>query len=118
MIERAVPTKPILLLAFNKAVAKDIEFDSKSPTDPKRMTSLHDRADLPTPLGHRMWAQYVNGQLTLDPKKTQTILREVIKELPAKSQGPLWEGSIGKSSTELDLQKSLGYVPERKVRYR
>lgn len=112
MIERAVPTKPILVMAFNKAVAKGIEFDSKSPTDPKRMTSTTTVRTFNS-IGHRMWSQYVNGNLTLDPKKTQTILREVIKELPAKSQGPLWE-VYWEVINGVGFAKALGYVPQGK----
>jgi superfamily I DNA/RNA helicase len=112
MIERAVKTKPILYLAFGKAIAKAIEYDPKEPSDPKRMSSTTTVRTMNS-LGHRMWAQYTNGNLTLNFKKSADILREVINEIPKKEQGPLWD-VFWEVINGVGLAKALGYVPDGK----
>jgi DNA helicase II / ATP-dependent DNA helicase PcrA len=112
MIEREVPAKPILYLAFNKRIVDEIAFNSKAPSDAKRMTSTTTVRTFNS-LGHRMWAQYLNGNLTLNSKKSSDILREVINELPKKEQAPLWD-SFWEVISGVSLAKALGYVPEGK----
>src|SRR5580658_8469601 len=111
MIERAVKAKPILYLAFNKRIVDAIAYNPKANGDAdKRMTSTTTVRTFNS-LGHRMWAQYTNGNLTLNSRKSQDILREVINELPKKDQSPLWE-AYWEVISGVSLAKALGYVPE------
>lgn len=102
MIERAVKTKPILLLCFNKKIAEDASKRMLSTTTVRTFNSL----------GHRIWAS-AYGNLRLDPKKSQTILREIINETPKREAGPLWD-SYWEVIHGVGLAKALGYVPEGK----
>ncbi len=102
MIERAVKTKPILYLCFNKKIADDASKRMLSTTTVRTFNSL----------GHRIWQQ-AYGRLSLDPKKSATILRSIIDETPRKEQGPLWD-SFWEVVHGVGLAKALGYVPEGK----
>lgn len=103
LIERAVTTKPILYLCFNKKIADDASKRMLSTTTVRTFNSL----------GHRIWAKSQSKNLTLDPKKSQTILRGIINETPRKDQGPLWD-SFWEIVHGVGLAKALGYVPEGK----
>lgn len=104
MMEKSTKTKPILYLCFNTRVAKEAKDRMLSTTSVKTFNSL----------GHGCWASYRQGKtISLDKKKSATILRSMIDEVPKKDQGPIWDcfwqvcGGVG-------LAKSLGYIPEGK----
>lgn len=104
MIERAVKTKPILYLCFNKKIADDASKRMLSTTTVRTFNSM----------GHRIWAQSLGSRnLTLDPRKSATILRELINETPKADQGPIWD-SFWEVVHGVGLAKALGYVPEGK----
>lgn len=102
MIERAVKTKPILYLCFNKKIADDASKRMLSTTTVRTFNSL----------GHRIWAQSY-GNLSLDAKKSATLLRSIIDETPRKDQGPLWD-SFWEVVHGVGMAKALGYVPDGK----
>jgi superfamily I DNA/RNA helicase len=102
MIEREVDTKPILYLCFNKKNADEATDRMLSTTTVRTFNSL----------GHRIWAKAcAKSSLSLNPRKSQEILREIIQAVPKRDQGPIWEvfwdvvGAVG-------LAKAMGYVPE------
>lgn len=103
MIERAVSAKPILYLCFNKKIADDATKRMLSTTTVRTFNSL----------GHRIWAKSCSKNLSLDPRKSQTILRSLIDETPRKDQGPLWD-SFWEVVHGVALAKALGYIPEGK----
>lgn len=103
MIERAVKAKPILYMCFNKKIADDASKRMLSTTTVRTFNSL----------GHRIWAKSCSMNLTLDPKKSHTILREIINETPRKASGPLWD-SYWSVIHGVALAKALGYVPTGK----
>ena len=103
MIERAVKTKPILYLCFNKKIADDASKRMLSTTTVRTFNSL----------GHRIWAQACSKPLSLDSKKSATILREIINETPKREAGPIWD-SFWNVVHGVGLAKALGYVPEGK----
>lgn len=103
MIEHAVDTKPILYLVFNSRNAKEAEKRMLSTTTVRTFNSL----------GHRVWAKTQDKFLTLNPKKTQDILREMIKASPRDIQGEMWD-SYWEVVNGVSLAKALGYVPEGK----
>lgn len=114
MLERASKTKPILYLAFNKAVVEKIEHKPRAkPEDALRRVTSTTTVRTFNSLGHRIWSKAVGKNLTLDSKKSATILRAVIEEVPRKDQGPLWD-SFWNVVNGVGLAKSLGYVPEGK----
>lgn len=95
-------TPPVLCLAFNRRIANEMEKRFRSTTTVRTLNSL----------GHRIWAQTCSGNLTLDPKKCQELLREQIKSLPKGVQGEAYE-IFWDIITTVGLAKSIGYVPER-----
>lgn len=103
MIEHAVDTKPILLLAFNKKIAEEAKSRMLSTTTVRTFNSL----------GHRIWSAACAKPLNLDPRKSQTILRGIIDETPKKSQGPLWD-CFWNVIAGVALAKALGYIPDGK----
>jgi len=103
MIEQSTTTKPILYLVFNSKNAKEAEKRMQSTTTVRTLNAF----------GHRIWAKTCSGNITIDPKKTQTLLSETIKEIPKggyqrEAWDAYWEVVQGVS-----LAKALGYVPER-----
>lgn len=103
MIERAVPTKPILYLVFAAKNAKEAEKRMLSTTTVRTFNSL----------GHRVWAKSCAKNLSLDPKKCNQILVDLIKASPKSAQGPMWD-SLWSVIHGVGLAKSLGYVPDGK----
>jgi len=100
LIERAVKTKPILYLVFNRKNADEAEGKMLSTTTVRTFNSL----------GHRIWAQKV-GKVSLNAKKTQDILRTIIDEVKKPDQEPIWD-SFSQIVSGVGLAKALGYVPD------
>ncbi len=103
LVERAVKAKPILYLVFNKKNADEATSRMLSTTTVRTFNSL----------GHRIWAQSQSKNLRLNAKKSGDILRELIKESPARSQSELWD-SYHEVIAGVGLAKALGYIPEGK----
>ncbi len=101
-IQAASPVLPVLCLAFNKSVADEATRRFPSTTTVRTFNGL----------GHRVWAKSVS-KLSLDPKKTQAILKETIAELKGddrrSASQAYWEiyHAVG-------MAKALGYVPDGK----
>lgn len=114
MIERAVPTKPILYLAFNRAVVDEIEYKSRVSAEEAatRMTSTTTVRTF-NGLGHRIWAQATGGRVTLSKTKVPDILRGIIDELPKPAKSAAWE-VFWSVVAGVGMAKALGYVPEGK----
>lgn len=111
LIDHALPQgEPILYLAFNKSVVKEVEEDRK---DPDAFT-FQDRTLVRTfnSCGHRIWMKTVS-KVKLDPKKCQEILREHIKTLKKDAASDAWSVYWDVISA-VGLAKSLGYVPNGK----
>lgn len=111
MIERAVKTKPVLYLAFNKRIVDEIEYRPRADAD-RRMQSTTTVKTFNS-IGHRIWAQAQGKNLSLNAKKTQDILRGIIDETPRRSQGPLWD-AFWPVTQGVAMAKALGYVPDGK----
>ena len=103
MIERTTPTKPILYLAFNRKIADDASKRMLSTTTVRTFNGL----------GHRIWAKSCSKNLSLNPKKSQDLLRSIIDETPKREAGPLWE-AFWNVVAGVALAKALGYIPEGK----
>ena len=63
---QAAASPPVLCLAFNKRIAVEMEKRFRSTTTVRTLNGL----------GHRIWSATCAGRVTLDPKKTQDLLRE------------------------------------------
>ena len=92
---------PILCLAFNKSIAKEMEDRFESTTTVRTINGL----------GHRIWANACTGKVVLNKRKSAEILREEIKKLGKEDREEAWEVFWEMVAT-VGLAKSLGYVPE------
>src|SRR6266702_5842551 len=103
LIEDSAKEDPLIYLAFNKANAAEARDKfTRSTTVAKTFNSL----------GDGIW-RHTTGRHSLDPKKTQVIFNELLKEFPSKDAKDIrevyWDIIQG-----VGLAKSLGYVPDRK----
>jgi DNA helicase-2/ATP-dependent DNA helicase PcrA len=98
-----VLTPPVLCLAFNRRIADVMAKRFKSTTTVRTFNGL----------GHRIWSTACAGRVSLDPKKTPDLLRELIKELPRGEASEAWE-VFWEVIGAVALAKSLGYIPEGK----
>lgn len=103
MIERATKLMPVLYLCFNKRIAEEAKLRMLSSTSVKTFNGI----------GHTIWARSVNKNLTLDPKKSQTILSGLIKATPKHVQDVMWS-CFWEVIQGVSLAKALGYIPEGK----
>lgn len=103
LIEKAVRAKPVLYLCFNKRNAKEAEARMLSTTTVRTFNSL----------GHRIWSKSCGKNLTMDFKKTQTILRAIIEESPKSARNVIWEVFYDVVDA-VARAKAIGYVPEGK----
>lgn len=101
-IQGASPVLPVLCLAFNKSVADEATSRFPSTTTVRTFNSL----------GHRIWSKSVSS-LTLNPKKTAEIIKEVLSSLKGddkKAASSAWF----EISSAVSMAKALGYVPDGK----
>lgn len=104
MIERTVKAKPLLYLVFNKKNAEEATERMLSTTTVRTFNSL----------GHRIWSKAVAEKISLDPKKSHTILRGMIDEVKDKSaKSEIWS-SYWEVINGVALAKALGYIPDGK----
>lgn len=102
LIERATKVKPILYLVFNKRNKEEAEGKMLSTTTVRTFNGI----------GHRIWDK-VCGGVTLNPKKSHEILRQIISEAPKPAQQELW-ASYWQVIGGVAMAKAIGYIPSGK----
>lgn len=100
MIAQALPKVEILALAFNKAMA--VEMQERMPSNVKAMTL--------NALGHRTWMDATGRRLVINASKTYDILQELIKQQSSADASTLWD-NFGEIKRIVDFGKSCGYIP-------
>src|SRR5229473_6682640 len=100
LLERAVPRGPILYLVFNKKNADDASKRMLSTTTVRTFNSI----------GHRIWAASQSRNLSLDPRKSNNILRGIIDNAPKDYRETLW-AVYHDVLAGVSLAKALGYIP-------
>src|SRR5215813_6407097 len=98
---QAQSTCPTLCLAFNRAVADEMEEKFGKRTTVKTINGL----------GHSIWGRTCTGKVVLDGKKVPDILRGLIGELDREERTAAWDG-FWDTVAAVGLAKSLGYVPD------
>ena len=98
-----VARPPVLCLAFNRRIADEMEKRFRSTTTVRTLNGL----------GHRIWASACANRLSLNPKKSQDILREIIRDLSKSAQGEAYD-EFWSVISGVALAKSLGYIPAGK----
>jgi len=103
MIERATKQAPILYLCFNRRIAEEAKARMLSTTSVKTFNSI----------GHTIWARSTNKNLSLDAKKSQKLLADLIKASPKHVQEVMWS-CYWEVIQGVAMAKALGYIPEGK----
>lgn len=100
-VERAVPRGPILYLVFNRKNADEATRRMLSTTTVRTFNSC----------GHRIWASSQSRSLSLDAKKSNAILRDIIDQAPSDYRETLW--SVYHEVLDgVRKAKALGYIPD------
>lgn len=102
MICKALPSIPILSLAFNKRIADEMK---------KRLPG-HVQARTMNSLGHEVWSRVTGKRLSVDSSKSYTILRGVIDDLPKTRQGEA-RSAIADTFSFIRRAKRDGFVPAK-----
>jgi superfamily I DNA/RNA helicase len=100
MVAKALKTKSILCLAFNKKIA--LEMAERLPPNCQAMTL--------NSLGHRAWAEATGRRLVLDTKKTFIILTELVNALPAREKTDAFD-EFADTLKMIESGKTAGYIP-------
>lgn len=101
LIAQALPTTPLLCLAFNKKIAD--EMTERLPGNCTAMTL--------NSLGHRAWADALGKRLTLNTKKTYEIVSEIIGRLPQSSKDAAYD-RMADLMRAVDGGKTAGWIPD------
>lgn len=94
-IRRMVPTSKVLFLAFNKAIAEELQERVPRHCEARTLNSL----------GHRAWMRVCGGRLRLDGDKTRSLIQTKLSERDQRRFGPQVRRLVA-------LAKSHGIVPE------
>lgn len=100
MIDAVLPG-PTLCLAFNKAIAKEMEEKVKDTTLVRTFNAF----------GHRVWQKANSRNLVVDVRKLSNQFKEVVNALPKAQQDDAWDVS-GEVLAAARMAKAYGYVPE------
>ncbi len=116
LIAEASKKKPMLYLAFNRRVVDEVEDERKRAKAGEDVHPFPDDVAIRTfnGCGHRAWGGTIGkGQLKLDPKKTQVLLKEVTGEWKGDDRAFVRD-SFWDIIKAVGLAKNLGYVPQGK----
>lgn len=102
MIANALPTEPMLSLAFNKRIA--VEMTSRLPG--------HVMCKTLNAIGHGVWAQASSKRLILNARKSYEILKGLIDGLRRTEKGEAYE-TFSDTLKLIGAAKLAGYVPEK-----
>lgn len=102
MIQKHIKTKPVLYLVFNKRNAEEAEKSFPSTTSVRTLNGI----------GHRIWSRTLpSGNLSLNPRKCNDILKTIIEEAPKGTRSVLWD-SYWQVLDAVGMSKALGYIPK------
>lgn len=102
MIAKALPSTRILALAFNKAIATEMQERLPVNCDAVTMNAL----------GHRVWSDSISKRyLNVAGGKMYGIMKELVEALPAKEKDEAYD-SFSDTLRALDKAKTVGYIPD------
>lgn len=99
-IANLLKSTPMLALAFNVRIKKELEDRLPSNCDCLTLNSL----------GHRAWGSFIGSRAKVDRKKSYNILTECIKARPESEQKILWD-EFAETLKVIGQAKTAGYVP-------
>ncbi len=103
MVERQYPKKPLLYIVFNKKNAEEAEKKLQTTTTVRTWNGL----------GHRVWASACGKRLSLNARKNQEILKDIMQPLKRSETDVIWS-CFWEIMHAVSWAKSSGYVPDGK----
>lgn len=104
LIAEALPSTPILCIAFNKAIAEEMKTRLPRNCEAKTMHSI----------GYKAWVSVINRKLVLSNNKCSGILRDYIKEV--RVEDPEEAEALGEEFSSIleivRMAKQQGFLPE------
>lgn len=100
LIAKALSTVPILCLAFNVRIAKEMTERLPGNCTSKTLNSL----------GNTAWRDFIQKRCIVDKDKNFNILTELIKQLPPGDQRDAYD-TFADTLKAIDFGKSCGYIP-------
>lgn len=100
-IAHALSSTSILCLAFNKAIAEEM---NKRLPDNCEARTLH-------ALGMRVWGQFISRKSKVDGRKCYSILRELIESLDSQEEREFAFSAVSDILEIVSTAKSEGYLP-------
>lgn len=92
---------PVLCLAFNTRIAKEMQKRFLETTEVRTFNSL----------GHRIWQASCYNKLVLNENKTRDLFKSIISELDRDEQNACWE-EWQEIRAAVGYAKSIGYIPD------
>lgn len=99
MLAEALRGKPMLSVAFNASIAKEMQ---------KRLPGHCQSATLNS-IGHRAWGSVISARLSVDAKKVQGIVKDMLAHHPFADEAQEAWGDIIALTRRA---RALGYIPE------
>jgi len=106
---QAQPDINALCLAFNKAIAQEMQAKFKG------IGATRAQARTMNSIGHRAWGRAVGKRLTLDSGKTRRLLKAYIDSCPERVRDELWD-TFALLRQTIDMAKQWGWVPSEALR--
>lgn len=103
LIAKALPTLPILCLAFNKKTAEEMERRLPSNVRSQTMNSI----------GHRVWGAFRGRRLVVNTRKSYEILKSFVDDLRGSDKKEAYE-VFADTLKVIQSAKLNGYLPEGK----
>lgn len=100
MVAKAMPSTPVLALAFNKKIADEMATRFSGNVESRTLNSL----------GHRVWSQATGRRLVVDGSKARNILKRRLDELPPRKRDAAYE-SYADLIRLCELARLAGYIP-------
>ncbi len=104
LVERAVPRGPVLYLCFNRKNADDATKRMLPTTSVRTFNGM----------GHRIWG--TGRTISINPRKSNSILREIIDNAPKDYKDTLW-GVYHEVLSGVGMAKALGYIPDSHTQF-
>lgn len=102
MVEAVSPQRPILCLAFNTRVAKEMAQKLPESADVRTFNSL----------GSRCWYAHIGKASKVDTKKTSDHFKEIVNGMRNATDRSIAWDHYWEVSQAVAMAKALGYVPE------
>lgn len=103
LIAKALPSTPMLCLAFNKKIQLEMKERLPGNCEPMTLNSI----------GHRTWMKAIGRRLVIQPDKTYTIVKGLIDKLDGEDKSLAFE-IMSDVMQAVNAGKTAGWIPDGK----